>query len=161
MLHRDGATCAEGAHAALQAWHAEWVVRQHHVMLAVLQMYCSAVAHADFPVALRGYMLLEGAAAAALRRQSLQAEVAAADFGVVLDTSTVSEGLWLGCWVKQDAEVARCVAFAIPQCWPLRTDGPNVPRGECTKCQGTFPSWRVRQVPRDIHQRGVQVPQCE
>ena len=83
-------------------------MRQHHAMLAVLRMYCTGVAQRDFPAGLRGYMLLEGAAAAALRRQSLLVEVSAADFGVVLDTSAVAEGLWLGRWVKQDAEAARC-----------------------------------------------------
>ena len=110
---------AEGAHAALRAWHAEWVVRQHHVMLAVLQMYCAAVPQSDFPTELRGYMLLEGAAAAALRRQSLQAQVAAADFGVVLDTATVAEGLWLGRWIKQDADVARCALLSVRWARPV------------------------------------------
>ena len=165
---------AEGAHCALQSWHAEWLLRQHHVMLAVLQMYCAHVppqqvlvsriqlslkhrmsdnwaadicmcacprvlvsvsapiemhfipiiimtcmcaselsvmlkrSALQVPTQLLPHMLLDGAAAAAQRRQALAPAVAAVDLPVVLDTAAVAEGPWLGTWVHTSAARPRC-----------------------------------------------------
>jgi hypothetical protein len=99
---------AEGAHIALQAWHAEWLLRQHNVMLAVLQMYCNRISRSMLPTELQPFLLLEGAVSAAVCRQSLAADVATVELPVVLDSAAVSEGLWLGLWMQTTANHSRC-----------------------------------------------------
>jgi hypothetical protein len=101
---------AGGAHCALQSWHAEWLGRQHHALLAVMRMYCQTIQPAQLTPELQAHMLQEGALAAAAQRQRLSAAVRAAEFAVVLDASTVQEGAWLGSLVQPSASggAARC-----------------------------------------------------
>lgn len=87
---------AGGAHCALQSWHAEWLGRQHHALLAVMRMYCQTITSTHLTPELQAHMLLEGALAAAAERQRLSKAVRESEMGVVLDTSTVEEGAWLG-----------------------------------------------------------------
>ena len=78
---------AGGAHVALQSWHAEWLGRQHHALLAVMRMYCQSITSAHLTPELQAHMLLEGALAAAAERQRLSAAVRCSELGVVLDTT--------------------------------------------------------------------------
>jgi hypothetical protein len=106
--HQHLCWCAEGAHPALLAWHAEWVIRQYHIMFAILKQFCSGVPEHVYPPQLWGYLLMEGAASAALQRQNLVPQLASVNTGVVLDTSVVADGLWLGTLLKTEDGTSRC-----------------------------------------------------
>jgi hypothetical protein len=77
-------------------------------MFAILKQFCSGVPENLYPPQLRGYLLMEGAALAALRRQNLAPLLASVDLGVVLDTSLVADGLWLGTLIKTEDGASRC-----------------------------------------------------
>ena len=96
----------------LHAWHAGWLLRQHQVILAVLHMYCSKVAKVLVPHELQPHLLLEGAADTAHTRQLLAEDVAAVDVPVVLDSSAVVDGEWLGTWALAPASAPpRCASI--------------------------------------------------
>lgn len=101
-----------GAHCALKSWHAEWLGRQHHALLAVMKMYCHTITTSHLTPELQAHMLLEGALAAAAERQRLSSAVRESELGVVLDTSSVEEGAWLGS-LMQTSPTARCAQFAV------------------------------------------------
>ena len=101
---------AVGEDPSLQSWHCEWVQRQNHALLAVMRMYCQALPRALLTPELKSEMLLDGAAAAAAARQALSPAVRSTDFDVVLDTSSVKEGQWLGSLMQTNGSQPRCAA---------------------------------------------------
>lgn len=98
-----------GAHPSLHSWHCEWVQRQNHALLAVMRMYCQTLPRALLTPELKSDMLLDGAAAAAATRQAVSPAVRGADPDVVLDTSSVADGPWLGSLVQTNGSQPRCV----------------------------------------------------
>eukprot|EP00892_Ulva_mutabilis_P008472 jgi/Ulvmu1/5998/UM026_0122.1 len=110
-LRSFGAPLPE-AHASLQSWHYEWLQRQNHALLAVMRMYCQTLPRTLLTPELKSHMLLDGAAAAAAARQALSPRVRSADLGVVLDTSTVADGPWLGSLMQTNGSQPRVLSAA-------------------------------------------------
>lgn len=113
---------AGGAHPSLQSWHCEWVQRQNHALLAVMRMYCQTLPRALLTPELKSDMLLDGAAAAAATRQAISPAVRSADPDVVLDTSSVTDGPWLGSLVQTTGSQPRCAPTLLSFALPLHAD---------------------------------------